>query len=167
MLVATLIMGIAVIGLMAEISASMRNASRVTNRDRAALLARSKMDELLLEPQFPLDTPVQGAFDPSLTGGVEGGWRARLTRFEMPPISGRRASSALDRMSLEIWWMAGGERRTFALSGYRAHVLRPEDLTNDGGRPGARRRPRGRARRAPRLRACSTIRRGRRRIWGL
>jgi prepilin-type N-terminal cleavage/methylation domain-containing protein len=39
MLVATLIMGIAVIGLMTEITASMRNATRVTNRDRAVLLA--------------------------------------------------------------------------------------------------------------------------------
>jgi general secretion pathway protein I len=127
MLVATLIMGIAVIGLMAEITASMRNATRVTNRDRAALLARSKMDELLLDPLLPLNTPAQGAFDPSLTGGVEGGWRALLTRFEMPP-SPAPGQQSLDRMSLEIWWMAGGERRTFALTGYRAHVLRPEDL---------------------------------------
>jgi hypothetical protein len=31
-------------------------------------------------------------------------------------------------MSLEIWWMASGERRTFALGGYHTHVLRPEDL---------------------------------------
>jgi prepilin-type N-terminal cleavage/methylation domain-containing protein len=127
MMVATLIMGIAVIGLMAEITASMRNASRVTNRDRAALLARSKMDELLLDPQFPLDTLVAGPFDPSLTGGVEGGWRARLTHFEMPP-SPAPGQQSLDRMSLEIWWMASGERRTFALGGYRTHVLRPEDL---------------------------------------
>ena len=127
MMVATLIMGMAVIGLMAEISASMRNASRVTNRDRAALLARSKMDELLLNPLFPLDTPVEGAFEPALTGGVEGGWSARLTRFEMPPDPAPGQQS-LDRMALEIWWMAGGERRTFALSAYRAHVLRAEDL---------------------------------------
>jgi len=127
MLVATLIMGIAVIGLMTEITASMRNASRVTNRDRAALLARSKMDELLLDPQFPLDTLVAGPFDPSLTGGVEGGWRARLTRFEMPP-SPAPGQQSLDRMTLEIWWMAGGERRTFALGAYRTHILRPEDL---------------------------------------
>jgi general secretion pathway protein I len=127
MLVATLIMGIAVIGMMSEITASMRNASRVTNRDRAALLARSKMDELLLDPQFPLDTPVEGALDPSLTGGVAGGWRARLMRFEMPPTPAPGQQS-LDRMSLEIWWMANNERRTFELSGYRTHVLRPEDL---------------------------------------
>jgi len=127
MLVATLIMGIAVIGLMSEITASMRNASRVTNRDRAALLARSKIDELLLDPQFPLDTLVQGALDRSLTGGVEGGWSARLMRFEMPP-NPAPGQQSLDRMSLEIWWMANNERRTFALSGYRTHVLRPEDL---------------------------------------
>jgi general secretion pathway protein I len=127
MLVATLIMGIAVIGLMAEITASMRNATRVTNRDRAALLARSKMDELLLDPHFPLNTPVEGALDPSVTGGVEGGWRASLTRFEMPP-SPAPGQQSLDRMSLEIWWMAGGERRSFTLGGYRAHVLRAEEI---------------------------------------
>ena len=63
MLVATLIMGMAVVGLMSAITASMRNASRVTNRDRAALLARSKMDELLVDSRFPLDTVVQGNFD--------------------------------------------------------------------------------------------------------
>ena len=127
MLVATLIMGIAVIGLMSEITASMRNATRVTNRDRAALLARAKMDELLLDPRLPLDTPVQGAFDPSLTGGAEGGWRAQRSRFEMPP-NPAPGQQALERISLEIWWTAGGERRTFALSGYRAHMLRREEL---------------------------------------
>lgn len=127
MMAATLIMGIAVIGLMGEITASMRNASRVTERDRAALLARSKMDELLLDPQFPVNQPVDGALDPSLTGGVEGGWRATLTRFEMPP-SPAPGQQSLDRMTLEIWWMAGSERRKFSLSGYRAHVLRPEDF---------------------------------------
>jgi len=127
MLVATLIMGIAVISVMAEITASMRNASRVTNRDRAALLARSKMDELLLVPDFPLDTPVQGDFNPSLTGGVQGGWRARLSRFEMPP-NPAPGQQSLDRMTLEIWWIASGERRTFALTGYRAHILRAEEL---------------------------------------
>jgi prepilin-type N-terminal cleavage/methylation domain-containing protein len=127
MLVATLIMGIAVIGLMSEITASMRNATRVTNRDRAALLGRSKMDELLLDPLLPRDTPVQGAFDATLTGGAEGGWRAQLTRFEMPPTVAPGQQS-LERVTLEIWWVADGERRTFALSGYRAHVLRREEL---------------------------------------
>ena len=127
MMVATLIMGIAVVGLMSAITSSARNATRVTNRDRAVLLARSKMDELLLAPQLPLDTVIDGQFDPSMTGGVEGGWHARMRRFEMPPepVPGKQA---LNRVELEIWWMAGTERRTFALNGYRADVLRPEDL---------------------------------------
>lgn len=127
MLVATLIMGIAVIGLMTAISTSQRNALRVTARDRAALLARSKLDQLLLDAHFPFETVVEGSFDPSLTGGVEGGWRARLRHFEMPP-SPAPGDQALSRMELEIWWMAGGERRTFTLNGYRTDVLRPEDL---------------------------------------
>jgi general secretion pathway protein I len=127
MLVASLIMAIAVVGLMAEITSSMRNATRVTARDRSVLLARSKMDELLLEAHFPLDTVVQGSFDPSLTGGVQGGWRARMTRFDMPPTPSP-GDQVLDRMELEIWWMASSERRTFTLNGYRTDVLRPEDL---------------------------------------
>jgi general secretion pathway protein I len=127
MLVATLIMGIAVVGLMSAITTSMRNATRVTIRDRAAQLARFKMDELLLDGHFPFETVVQGNFDPSLTGGVEGGWRARLRHFEMPPTPAP-GERALNRMELEIWWMSNGERRTFALNGYRTDVLRPEDL---------------------------------------
>ncbi len=124
MLVATLIMAVAVVGLMAEITSSMRNATRVTERDRAVLLARSKMDELLLVAHFPLDTVVQGAFDPPLGGG---GWSARMTRVEMPPDPAPGAL-ALDRMELEIWWMAGPVRRTFTLAGYRTDALLPEDM---------------------------------------
>lgn len=127
MLVATLIMAIAVVGLMAEITSSMRNATRVTTRDRAVLLARYKIDELLLDKHFPFGTVIRGPFDPALTGGVEGGWSARLMRFEMPP-NPMPGDLSLDRMELEIWWQANGQRRTFALVGYRTDVLHPEDL---------------------------------------
>ncbi len=127
MLVATLIMGVAVVALMAEITGSMRNATRVTARDRAVVLARSKMDELLLDTHFPLDTVVEGRFDPILMGGVEGGWRARMSRFDMPPNPAPGAP-VLDRMDLEIWWMANSERRTFTLDAYRTDLLHPEDL---------------------------------------
>jgi len=47
-LVATLVMAIAVAGLMSAISSSLRNAVRLTDHDRAVLLGRQKMDELLL-----------------------------------------------------------------------------------------------------------------------
>jgi len=127
MMVATFIMGVAVVGLMAEISTSMRNASLVTNRDRAALLARSKLNELMLEPGLPLATLEGGQFDPSLTGGVPGGWSARMTRFEMPPQP-QVGDRVLDRVQLEIWWTDNGQRRTFTLYGYRTDVLRPDDV---------------------------------------
>jgi hypothetical protein len=32
---------------------------------------------------------------------------------------------ALDRVQLEVWWMAGDQRRTFSLEGYRHRILRP------------------------------------------
>jgi len=126
MMVATVIMGIAVVGLLSGISTSMRNAARLTDYDRAVMLARTRMDELLLDRRLPLITPVEGRFDPALAGGIEGGWRARLTPFEMPP-NPAPGTVVLQRLELEIWWMSGGQRRTFALDGYRTSVLSPQE----------------------------------------
>lgn len=116
-LVATLIMGIAVVGLLSGISTSMRNAARLTDYDRAVLLARAKMDSLLLDPRLPKFSVLEGSFD-------RGGWRARLTPFETPPNSGPGAH-VLDRLELEVWWMAGQTRRSFILEGFRRGVFRP------------------------------------------
>jgi general secretion pathway protein I len=118
MLVATLIMGIAVVGLLANISASLGNATRLTAYDRAALLARQKMDEMLLDQHLPKFVPLEGGFDPALTGGAEAGWRAQITPFEVPPAA-RPGTEILERLELEIWWMSGGKRRTLALEGFR------------------------------------------------
>ena len=85
MLVATAIMGIAVVGLMANLSASLRNAARLTDYDRAALLAHEKMDELLLDTRLPKLGTLQGDFDPALTGSAPAGWTARIAPFEVPP----------------------------------------------------------------------------------
>jgi general secretion pathway protein I len=125
-MVATVIMGIAVVGLMSGISHSLRNADRVTDYDRAALLARSKMDDLLVNYQLPRGPVVSGAFDPVLLGGKEGGWRARVTIFEGPPrtIAG---AEILERIELEIWWQAGAGRRRFNLEAFRSKVVRPGD----------------------------------------
>jgi general secretion pathway protein I len=118
MLVATTIMGIAVVGLLANISASLGNAARLTSYDRAALLARQKMDELLLDRHLPTQVRLEGGFDPALTGGVEAGWRAQLTPFESPP-NARPGVEVLERLELEIWWISGARRRTLALEGFR------------------------------------------------
>src|ERR1700722_6070943 len=83
-LVATLVMAIAVAGLMGAISTSLRNAARLTGHDRAVLLAHQKMDELQIATGLEKGVPFQGTWGPEVTGGEEMGWRARLTPFEIP-----------------------------------------------------------------------------------
>ena len=127
MLVATTIMGIAVVGVLSALSGTVRSAARLTDYDRAVMLSRAKMDELLLDPHFPRNTPVEGLFDAELMGGLKGGWRARLTAFDQPPSPGV-GDQILDRVELQIWWVSGSQHRTFNLDGYRTHTLRPEDI---------------------------------------
>ncbi len=126
-LVATMVMAIAVAGLLGSLSSSMRNAARLTERDRAALLAKQKMDELLLVRRLPKIASFEGQFDPAETGGLEAGWKARLTPFEMqmPPAAGQ---PFLERIELEVWWKTGEEVKKFAMDGYRKSMLIPEDV---------------------------------------
>jgi general secretion pathway protein I len=133
-MVATLIMGVAVVGLMSGISQSLHNADKVTDYDRAALLARSKMDELLLNYQLPRGTVISGAFDPVLLGGKDGGWRAKLSTFEMQPKTAP-GTEILERIELEIWWQMGSGRRQFNLEGFRTNIPRPQDLLAPPGAP--------------------------------
>ena len=126
-LVATLIMGIAVVGLLSSISTSLRNAARLADYDRVVLLARSQMDAMLLNGSLPEFSLLQGAFDPALVGGRDAGWRARVSPFEMPPSRGV-GTPVLERIELEVWWMAGDNRRTFTLDAFRRKRLRPDDL---------------------------------------
>ncbi len=130
-LVATLIMGLAVIGLLSSISTSMRNAVRVTDYDRVALLARAQMDTLLLNRRLPWFSVVQGSFDPALISGREAGWRARATPFERGVIP-EVGNAVLERIELEVWWKNGDDRRTFTLDAFRRKVLRPDDLAAMG-----------------------------------
>ena len=87
-MVATLIMAIAVAGLMWAISTSLRNAARLTDHDRAVLLGHQKMDELLLATGLEKGVPFDGTWGPEVTGGSDMGWRARLTPFEVPKGGG-------------------------------------------------------------------------------
>ena len=114
-LVATTIMGIAVVTLLSALSTSVRNAGRLTDYDRAALLGRAKMDALLVDPILPHQTVMEQDLDASLLGGAKGGWRAQVTPFEQGP----GARLGLDRIQLEIWWMSGSKRRSVGLEGFR------------------------------------------------
>jgi general secretion pathway protein I len=121
-LVATAIAGIAVAGLMGALSNTAKNANRLTAKDRAAFLAKSRMDELIVDHKLPRGVPHEGLFDPTLAGGVAAGWRARVIPFEMAPNAGP-GMWVVDRIELEVWWMEGATRRAFTLEAFRRGIL--------------------------------------------
>jgi len=125
-LVATVIMAIAVTGLLSALSSTMRNAAKLTDYDRAALLGRQKMDELMIATKAPKLTPFDGSWGPEVAGDLRIGWRARLSPFEMLPHAGV-GQPYLEHIELEIWWMNGDKRKTLTLEGFRRSVLTPED----------------------------------------
>jgi general secretion pathway protein I len=126
-LVATLVMAIAVAGLMSAISTSLRNAARLTDHDRAVLLGHQKMDELLISTGLPKGVAFQGTWGPEVTGGLDMGWLARLTPYEVPKASGP-GRPFLERVELQIWWMNGTQRRSFTLQGLHRALLTKDDL---------------------------------------
>jgi len=125
-LVATAIMGAAVVALLANLSTSMNNASRVDAYERARLLARRTMDALLADPRLPKMTPIEGNWDEQELG-FPGGWRARVVPFERAPGAGP-GSLALDRIELEVWWEERDQRKSLRLEAYRVVALTAEDL---------------------------------------
>ena len=134
MLVATLIMGIAVVGTLSAISTATRNGSRLMEHDLAVLLARSKLNELIADPNLPRDRVLSGEFSPVQAGGRPAGWLARVGIFDRPPRAGP-GTLVLDRIELEVWWSGGAGRRTFALSGYRMRMLTQRDFPPSGAVP--------------------------------
>ena len=133
-LVATLVMAIAVAGLMGAISTSLRNAARLTDHDRAVLLGHQKMDELLIATGLEKGVAFQGTWGPEVTGGTDMGWIARLTPFEIPRNRGI-GTPFVERVEVEIWWMSGAQRRSFRLEGYHRAILTPGDLAAASSQP--------------------------------
>jgi len=126
MMVATTIMGVAVVGLLSGISGSVHNAARLRDYDRVAQLAREQMNELLADYNMPRNVEQNNQFDPAITGGLEAGWRSQLTTFEKPPsLAGQLA---LDRIQLDVWWNSGGKRRTIYLESFRKRFVTPQEF---------------------------------------
>lgn len=125
-IVASTIMAVAVVGLLASISTSLDGVARVTEHDRAALVARRKMDELLANPRLRPGAALQGQLDPAEAGGAHGGWTARSSIFEMPPNAGP-GTPFLMRVEMQVWWERGEKKRTFSLEAFRRDVLRSGD----------------------------------------
>ena len=137
-LVATTLMAVAVVGLLANLRTSLPNAARLTDYDRAALLARRQMDELLAMRNLPKGVPLEGQFAPQVTGGIKAGWRARVLPFESPAAIGAPPAPGmliLDRIELEIWWAAGTGARNLRIAAYRRGVASPADVQLFAARP--------------------------------
>jgi general secretion pathway protein I len=121
-LVATVIMAVAISGLLTALTTSMHNAARLTDHDRAITLARQQMNELLVLKPVPKNVPLQGAWDPVLTGGHPCGWTGIITLFEAPG-SAAEGDPSLDRVHLEVWCGDGAAKRTFTMEGFRRGLV--------------------------------------------
>lgn len=125
-LVATTIMAVAVTALVGNLTGSLRNLDRLTQKDRAATLAKRKMEELLLNPALPRYDRLAGKWDPPYSSDLQG-WQLRLTPFDIP----EKASPGmpiLDRLELQAWWMDGNARRIYTLVAYRPGTLFEADF---------------------------------------
>ena len=118
MIVATALTGLTVVGLLSLTSQSLSNSARIREYDRAAMLARAQMDELLTVDPPALNQPLEGAIDP-LTG-----WQARITPVEVD-FNAAAGGTMLTRVDLTIWWQSDGRRKTFPLEGYRRVRIDP------------------------------------------
>lgn len=121
-MVATLIMAIAVVGLLSNISTSLNTASRLADHDQAALLARRQMEQLLAMPLVS-GRPYAGQFPRLNQGDLEAGWTAVVQPFEASLTDN---GAVLDRIVLEVWWVRNGQRRTMQVETLRA--VRPTDF---------------------------------------
>jgi general secretion pathway protein I len=126
-LVATAIMALAVTVGLSALRTSMRNADRQVELERAATLARRKMDELLAQPILPHGQPIGGLIDPVYTGGVAAGWTALATPVETATMPPRPNSVGLERIQLELWWESPAGRHSLRLETYRRATFSSED----------------------------------------
>ena len=125
-LVATTIMAIAVTALVGNLTGSLRNLDRLTQKDRAATLAKRKMEELPLNPGLPRLQRLAGPWDPPNASDQQG-WQLLVTPYDVPPQAGPGAP-ILDRLQLDAWWMDGGARRVYTLVAYRRGMLLETDF---------------------------------------
>jgi prepilin-type N-terminal cleavage/methylation domain-containing protein len=121
-LVATMIMAFAVVGLLGALHTSLTNAARLTDHDRMAMIARAKMDEILVDYNLPLEAEFDGNFDPAVTGGQPAGFHVAMGVFEAPPHA-TAGSRVLQRVVLHVWWRDDEKQRTMDLEAYRRNKI--------------------------------------------
>lgn len=112
--VATGLLGVAMVGILGSIGSSVTAVGAAREHDTAALIARSRMNQLLTARPLPLGTTMGDRYPDG------SGWEAIARPMEG---FGRDSSGRqLVRISLAVWWYSGGDRKQIRLEGYR----RPE-----------------------------------------
>jgi general secretion pathway protein I len=125
-LVATMVMAIAVVGLLSAMSTSLGNAARLSEYDQISLLAKRKLEDLLAAP-MPLGLPITGRFSRAEVGDLQVEWSAVAYPFE-GNVNGV-SDAVLDRVVLEIRWRSDGKPRSLQLETYRARRIQdPAEL---------------------------------------
>ncbi len=116
MAVATVLLGVAVVGLLGAIGNSLSGIATAREYDWAAMVAKSSMNELLTQQPLPLGEPLRGRL------GEEAGWDAVAAPLADygPDALGRR----LVRIHLEVWWNSAGQRKRIGLEGIRRLEVR-------------------------------------------
>jgi prepilin-type N-terminal cleavage/methylation domain-containing protein len=125
LIVATVILSIAVVGLLSGLAGSTRNAAKLRDYDRMVQLCRLRMNDLLVDRTFQPGALRSGAFDPALTGGLETGWQAQIALFERAPGTPVVGQMVLDRIQLNVWWGPANARKTLVLEAFRDRLLTP------------------------------------------
>lgn len=110
-IVATAVMGLAVVGTLSLTTQSLSNAAQVRQYDRAAMLARTQMSLLQTAFPLPLNRKLEDKFDEQWS------WEAMVTPLEVGPDGGGR--SLLARIVLSIKWEDNGQDRSIELEGFR------------------------------------------------
>ncbi len=111
MIVAIALLGLAVTGLISMLSSSLAGAAMTREYARAAMLAKTRMNELLTMRPIPLETPLRGSFDEA------SGWEAAAAPVFAYGTSA--TGSQLVRIDLKIWWESGAGRKSVDFEGYR------------------------------------------------
>ena len=112
MIVAMTVLSLAIVGLLGLIRGSLANAARVREYDRAAMLARSTMTELLATDPIPVPATLSGRYDDN------SGWDARTSPAEMP-ITSRIGGVMIVKVNLIVWWNSEGRRKAAVFDGFR------------------------------------------------
>lgn len=112
LLVATALLGIAIVGLLTLITGSLANSVVIRDFDRAAMLGRAKMNELLTVSPIDIGRPMGGEYNESW------GWEAVVTPFEAIPPA-RVGGHLILRVQVVIWWRNATGRRQAEFDGYR------------------------------------------------